>query len=73
MPGTSNWYSGKIYFIICKFTPPETPGGDDEKVCVIVGQWVEVKYECIMKGGYAPPGVSDEEIVDVVLRGFVVQ
>ena len=57
----------------CKFAPPEVPGGDTEKVCVIVGQWVEVKYECVLKGGYTPPGVEDEEIVNVLLRGFVVQ
>ena len=72
-PASVSAKPGEELPIICKFTPPETPAGDDEKVCVIVGQWVEVKYECIMKGGYAPPGVSDEEIVDVVLRGFVVQ
>ena len=58
----------------CKFTPPEVPGEDGAtKACVIVGQWVEVVYECVLKGGYAPPGESDEEIVNVVLRGFVVQ
>ena len=72
-PASVSAKPGEELSITCTFTPPDTPGGEDEKVCVIVGQWVEVKYECIMKGGYVPLGVSDEEIVNVVLRGFVVQ
>ena len=56
----------------CKFTPPDGPGDDeDSKVCVVVGQWVEMTFECGSRR-ICPPGTSDEEIVNVQLRGFVV-
>jgi hypothetical protein len=64
---------GEELNVECKFAPPEEANNDTDKVCVIVGQWVEVKYECVLKGGYTPPGMEDEEIVNVHLRGFVVQ
>lgn len=72
-PASGSAKPGEDIEVTCKFTPPDGPGDDeDSKVCVVVGQWVEMTFECVLKGGYAPPGTPDEEIVDVQLRGFVV-
>lgn len=72
-PATGSAKPGEDVEVTCKFSPPDEPGDDEEnKVCVVVGQWVEMTFECVLKGGYVPPGAPDEEIVHVLLRGFVV-
>ena len=50
------------------FKPPQA---DLDPACVVVGQWKEVVYQCILSGGFVPEGEDDKEIVDVVVRGFV--
>lgn len=72
-PASGSAKPGEDIEVTCKFSPPDGPGDDeDSQVCVVVGQWVEMTFECVLKGGYVPPGVPDEEIVHVQLRGFVV-
>jgi len=72
-PSSGSAKPGEELPVVCKFEPPEVPGDDADHVCVVVGQWVQCRYECVLKGGYVPNGQSDEEIVDVILSGFVVQ
>jgi hypothetical protein len=49
----------------------EASQADRAALAVRVGQWNEATFKCVMRGGFVPEGEPAEEIVDVVVRGFV--
>lgn len=38
-----------------------------------IGQWTEVKVELKVGGGFIPAGVTDAQVLEVVLRAYVHQ
>lgn len=61
---------GQQHHVTVRFTPP--PNSKTDESSLNLGQWVEVKYTCILKGGYIPVSCPDkEEEVTLILRGYI--
>ena len=49
----------------------QQPQADLDPACVVVGQWKEVVYQCVLSGGFVPEGEDPTETVEVVVKGFI--
>lgn len=70
MAGTLS--QGQNTNVSVRFTPPQLAEKETSSSNFSVGQWSQMIYECTLSGGYTTPGTKTKEnIVDIVLRGYV--
>jgi hypothetical protein len=62
--------AGEPTAVTFTFDPPDVASGGNG--LVVVGQWAEVTYRVVLKGGFVLSGDAPDAAYDVVLRGFVV-